>query len=614
MNRNTTSAATPKPARRGNRALTTAASAMIWTFLASLLLTGTGCHSLQQWCDNGFKVGPNYHRPPAAVSEVWLEASDPKVSLDDSDFANWWSAFNDPILDGLIQNAYQQNLTLREAGFRVLQARAERAIAAGELMPQVQQLSGDYMRINTSAQLPPPFNGGAFDEWSVGFNAAWELDIWGHFRRLVEAADAQLDASVNSFDAILTSLIAEVAATYVEIRTAQQQLEYTRANVEIQQKSLELVQTQLDLGATNQVSVEYARANLEETKALIPALEIDLRKAANRLCVLLGVPPRELGPILGIGSVPTVPSDVAVGIPADLIRRRPDIRAAERVVAARCAEVGVAESEIYPSFFINGSIKASTLQNGGLAGNGSNGVIGPGFQWNILNYGRLINNVRANEAVLEQAVSDYQQTVLEAGEEVENGLYGFLKTQEQTNALQACVEANQRALDLVNIQFKEGEVDFSPVFVLQGVVVQQQNELVQSQAEIALNLIALYKALGGGWEIRCLLDQKCGVITDGFEGIAPPSDGGVPNLNEPPLNDEAAPQTAPDELPLNDPTTGLSDEDIQRVANALLKRLTSTMQNETPQQTATQPNQSKRAQKSSTFERLSDQKKTSTTR
>ncbi|MCH2178582.1 MAG: efflux transporter outer membrane subunit [Mariniblastus sp.] len=594
-----------------NRAFVTAVSALMWTFMGSVLLTGTGCHSLQQWYDNGFKVGPNYRRPPAAVSDVWLEASDPKVSLDDSDFANWWSVFDDPVLDGLIQNAYQQNLTLREAGFRVLQARAERAIAAGELLPQAQQLSGEYLRINTSAQLPPPFNGGTFDEWSSSFNAAWELDIWGHFRRMVEAADAQLDASVNSFDSILTSLIADVAATYIEIRTAQQQLEYTRANVTIQEKSLELVQTQLELGATSEISVEYARANLEETRALIPALEINLRKASNRLCVLLGVPPRELGPILGYGDLPTVPSDIAVGIPADLIRRRPDIRAAERLVAARCAEVGVAESEIFPSFFINGSIKVSTLQNGGLAGNGSNGGIGPGFQWNILNYGRLLNNIRANEAVLEQAVSDYQQTVLEAGEEVENGLYGFLKTQEQTEALEASVKANQRALDLVNIQFKEGEVDFSPVFVLQSTVVQQQNELVQSQASIALNLIALYKALGGGWEIRCLLDQKCGVITNGFEGLAPSTDGGVPNLNQPETLEETVPQGAPNDIPLNDPTTGLSDEDIQRVANALLQRLTSTVKTQSSELPASIPSPQDGAQKKTTHERLSDQTKSS---
>ena len=168
-----------------NRAFVTAVSALMWTFMGSVLLTGTGCHSLQQWYDNGFKVGPNYRRPPAAVSDVWLEASDPKVSLDDSDFAKWWSVFDDPDLDGLIQNAYQQNLTLREAGFRVLQARAERAIAAGELLPQAQQLSGEYLRINTSAQLPPPFNGGTFDlpflrrEFNLDFKQAHvDLRYW----------------------------------------------------------------------------------------------------------------------------------------------------------------------------------------------------------------------------------------------------------------------------------------------------------------------------------------------------------------------------------------------------------------------------------------------------
>ncbi len=557
--------------------------ALFSTLLPCLCLTVTGCTSLQQWCDNGFKVGPNYHRPPAAVSEVWLEANDPRVSSDGSDFTDWWAVFNDPVLDGLILNAYQQNLTLREAGFRVLEAQADRAIADGGLWPQTQQFNGNYSRtqmsFNNAQRIPGVPR--SFDHWLLGFTASWELDIWGRFRRMVEAADAKLDASVNSYDAILNSLIAEVAMSYVEIRTSQQQLQYTRANVLIQQKSLELSEAQFDAGSTDQVSVEYAKANLAETQSLVPQLETQLRTSANRLCILLGVPPRELGPILGLQAVPVVTNDVTVGIPADLIRRRPDIKAAERLVAARCAEVGVAESELYPAFYINGDISLNSKRiNQLFSGDSVAGVISPGFQWNILNYGRLINNVRAYDANLEQAVAAYQQTVLEAAEEVENSLTGFLNAQDQYTAFQQSTDANLRALDLVLLQFKEGEIDFSPVYVLQNNIVSQQNELVQAQSNIALQLISLYKALGGGWQLRCYLDQKCGVITDGFQGIAPPVSGPIPNLQESreelPVPKGKNQDEAPADVPLIESVQDLSDSDVRRLATELLKRLTQT--------------------------------------
>ncbi|MCH2182365.1 MAG: efflux transporter outer membrane subunit [Mariniblastus sp.] len=551
------------------------------TLLALAGLTLTGCTSLQQWCDNGFKVGPNYCRPPATVSDFWLDVHDPRVSQDGSDFADWWSVFEDPVLDGLILNAYQQNLTLREAGFRVLQAQATRDIAAGEIMPQVQQFNGTYSRtqLSTNNLLQKiPNIPRSFDHWLLGFNASWELDIWGRFRRMVEAADAELDASVSSYDAILTSLIAEVAMSYVEIRTYQQQLEYTRANIVVQEKSLELSQNQFDAGATDQVSVEFARANLEETRSMVPQLETELRTSANRLCVLLGVPPRELGPILGLQPVPQVPSDVAVGIPADLIRRRPDIRAAERMVAARCAEVGVAESELYPAFYINGDISVNSRRiNQLFSGDSVGGVISPGFQWNILNYGRLVNNVAGYDAELEQSVAAYQQTVLEAAEEVENGLNGFLNAQDQYEAYRKSTEANLRALDLVTIQFREGEVDFTPIYVLQNNIVSQQIEMIAAQSNIALELIALYKALGGGWQIRCYLDQKNGVITDGFQGLPTPTSGPIPELQD---SDEKLPipsgqqdDEAPNQPPLINSVGDLSEADLQRLAVELLKQL-----------------------------------------
>ncbi|MDG2013731.1 MAG: TolC family protein, partial [Pirellulaceae bacterium] len=379
-----------------------------------------------------------------------------------------------------------------------------------------------------------------------------------------------LDASVNAYDAILNTLIAEVALTYVEIRSFQEQLEYARENITIQKESLEIAEAQLKEGTTDQVSVEFAKANLDATVALEPGLEIDLRTAANRLCVLLGVPPRQLGPILGVQPVPNVPSDVAVGIPADLIRRRPDIRAEERIVAARCAEVGIAESELYPSLFINGTLKLSSQRLDRLFTSESvGGVIGPAFQWNVLNYGRLINNVRAYDAELEQSVSRYQETVLEAAEEVENGLTAFLRSQELYTALDSSNQANLRALELVRFQFREGEIDFTPLYILQGNIVTQQIDLVQAKAQISLNLIQLYKALGGGWQLRCYVDPKCGLITQGFEGITTPLNGPVPRLDEPYVPSGNAPL----EPPVLESLQGMSDEEVRVIAAELLRRL-----------------------------------------
>lgn len=541
--------------------------------LILILLFGSGCHSLKQWYHNGFKVGPNHCTPPATVTDVWMESDDDRVSLDGSDFSQWWSVFDDPVLDGLILNAYQQNLTLREAGFRVLQAQAERAIARGEKLPQVQQVTGDYTRLQTSDNILSVLGGiKAIDQWNLGFNVAWELDVWGRFRRLVEAADAELDASVNSYDAILNTLIAEVAQTYIEIRLYQEQLRVTRENILIQEESLGIAESQLQLGTTDQVSVDLAVANLEITRAAEPGQEIALRTAANRLCVLLGVPPQQLGPIIGIQPIPTVPNEVAVGIPADLIRRRPDIRAEERLVAARCAEIGIAEAELFPSFFIDGTLRVSSRRLDDLFTSESvGGSIGPAFQWNVLNYGRLINNVRASDAVLEQAIASYQQTVLEAGEEVENGLTSFLRSQSQFESFNRSVEANLRALELVRFQFREGEISFTPIYVLQGNIANQQLELAEAKAAISLNLINLYRALGGGWQLRCYVDPQCGLITEGFQGLAPPTSGPTQRLDGKTIPEDQTPI----EAPALEAIEGLSDAELRVIATELLKRLAS---------------------------------------
>ena len=491
-----------KDRRRVDRALFAATT--------SLLVLAGGCN-LGRWVHNGFKVGPNYFGPPpAAVADDWLDSNDPQVSTRPPEYPDWWTALDDPTLNHLIETAYQQNLTLREAGLRVLQARAQRAIVAGNLFPQTQQASGSFSReqISLVAQpflAPLPDFRRSFDAWSLGSNLSWELDIWGRFRRAVDAADASLDASVASYDGVLICLIAEVATAYTDIRTFQQRLAYARRNVEIQEASFELAKTRTDEGKTDKVGVSLAESNLEETRRTIQPLEIGLRQANNRLCTLLGIPPEDLIQQLGDDqSIPRAPSEVALGIPADLLRRRPDVRAAEARVAVQSEQIGIAIADFFPQISIAGEIAVEAelfsdlFSSGSLAGN-----VGPSFGWKILNYGRIVNNVRLQDERLAELVTNYQNTVLTANQEVEDAPVAFLRTQREVSSAAASAAATRRALELEIIRFKEGETDFTGVFVLQGDFTSKQDELAATRGDVITSLIGVYKALGGGWEIRC---------------------------------------------------------------------------------------------------------------
>src|SRR5207302_7382228 len=289
------------------------------------------------------------------------------------------------VLDALVCSAYQQNLTLRQAGVQILEARAQQAIAVGNILPQTQQANGDYTRYAASTQVANRSNVSRrfYGQWDYGFNLAWELDFWGRFRRAVEAANASLDASVENYDAVLVTLLGDVATYYVQLRTFQQRIEYAQANVRLQHETLKIVEARFKAGTTTKLDVAQARSTLEQTEAQIPELEISLRLANNQLCTLLGIPPEELRARLGTAPIPTAAAEVAAGIPADLLRRRPDVRRAERQAAAQSAEIGVAEAEFYPHMSVTGTISYSAEQfnhlfrTTALAGN-----VGPSFQWN----------------------------------------------------------------------------------------------------------------------------------------------------------------------------------------------------------------------------------------
>jgi NodT family efflux transporter outer membrane factor (OMF) lipoprotein len=506
---------------------------VVFTFSFFLLpFNLMGCTSLSEYVHNGFKVGPNYGKPPASVAPRWIDAADVRLRSDTQDL--WWKVFNDPVLDNLVCHAYQQNLTLREAGFRVLQARAEFGVTVGQLFPQSQNVNASYTRNASSiaallggpiGSLATGFGGSGgvppiaqyFDQATVSLGLAWELDFWGRFRRAVEASSADLDASVENYDDVLVTLLSDVASNYVQFRVLEQQIEFLNENAKVQQESLRVAQARFDAEDKNsKIDLPQAKSTFSQTIAQIPPTEIRLRARTNRLCVLLGIPPEELQARLAKATIPNAPKTAAAGIPADLLRRRPDIRRAERQAAAECARIGVAQAQLYPHISLNGSLgwQAPKIQQlftkPALQGN-----FGPSFQWDVLNYGRIVNKIRAQQARFEEVVTTYQDKVLIAAEEVENGVAAFLKSQEQVKHLIDSVNEAKKARNVGAALYKGGQIDFNRLAVLELNLVQQQNLLAQARGDIALGLIQVYRALGGGWQIRCTGCETPGAFPPG---------------------------------------------------------------------------------------------------
>jgi NodT family efflux transporter outer membrane factor (OMF) lipoprotein len=518
---------------------------MVVVPLLALLLSG--CTTLSEYVHNGFKVGPNYGRPPAPVAPEWIDADDKRVRTATDDLSKWWTVFHDPVLDSLICYAYRQNLTLREAAFRVLQARAQLCIDVGGLFPQRQQMTGDYTRNAVSRETAnaQTVNGVGnlttfkrwFQQFDYGFNLSWELDFWGRLRRTIESSRGTLQASVEDYDDVLVTLLGDVATNYTLFRTTQLRIKYARENVALQQKTLTIVEGRFKAGTTNELDVVQARSTLEQTEAGIQELEITLRQTGNQLCILLGVPPEELQARLGPGPIPTAPPEVAAGIPADLIRRRPDVRRAERHAAAQCAQIGVAEAEFYPIISLNGSFGWSSQYIGNLFKEQAvNGTFGPAYQWNILNYGRLLNNVRFQDARFQELVAFYQNSVLTAAQDVENGLVTFLRAQLRERSQAASVKDAERAVQIALAQYTQGAIDLTRVTLLQQNLVQQQDTLALAQGEIVTGLIQVYRALGGGWQIR---------LTGCEPGPLPPTSAAPPTEELPPPQLLPPPPPAP---------------------------------------------------------------------
>jgi NodT family efflux transporter outer membrane factor (OMF) lipoprotein len=545
-----------------------------------------GCTSFSEWLHNGFKVGPNYSPPEPHVAEKWIDEDNPKVRPGDPNLAAWWEVFDDPVLSRLIQEAAVLNLTARQAGIQIMQAQIQRDIARTELLPQAQTLlaqysHGEVSRNNgvppgpgavvstglspstvvgpisvpstpiaglatpltaagtTTTETSPTINalaagggGGVptgtsrfFNNFGTSVNLAWELDFWGLFRRNLEAADASLDQSMQNYDVIIVQLLANVATQYVELRTLQRRLELAQQNVRLQEPLVARLEQQFKAGiAASKPAYFQLKSNLDNTRALIPPLEISLRQANNQLCVLLGMPVRDLLPELGDGRVadpkdprkqvvhiPRSTDDaVVLGIPGDLLLRRPDVQAMEQQLRIQSAQIGIAEAEMFPHIGINGSIGLAANHFGKLFNQQSwIGSVGPSLAWNILNYGRLLANVRIQNNQYQQFVLAYQQTILNANQDAENALVAYLQSLEQSRRLQDSANAAVEVTNYYYTQLAEGYLPpaatslsfYNQIFTAVNFQVQQQDAAAQAEGNIALNLILLYRALGGGWQI-----------------------------------------------------------------------------------------------------------------
>jgi len=452
------------------------------------------------------KLGPNFETPEAKFPASWNESENNafnKQSVEES--IEWWKNFNDPVLNSLIQKSYEQNLSLQTAGLRILESRAQLGLVKGNLYPQTQEMRGDLITIGTTGPAADRY----FNTASVGFDAGWEIDFWGKFRRSIESAEANLLADIADYDDVLVTLTAEVARTYIDIRTLEERIRLAEKNSLIQENALKLVMHQFEAGTVTELDVLQAKTLLSTTRATIPNLQNQLQQNRNGMAILFGVFSGEAQDLLdGEEKFPAVSSEIAVGIPADLLRRRPDIRKLEMQTAAQSAQIGVAITELYPSFTLFGSLGWSASDAAGnslgdiFESNSFSYSFGPTFRWKLFQYGRLKNQVRIQDARLEQLISTYQNTVLNAAREVEDGMTGLVYQQKEAQFVGQGVKSSKKSMELSVLQYQEGLADYQRVLDSTRALTQKQDQFAQLQGRIATSFVSIYKALGGGWQLR----------------------------------------------------------------------------------------------------------------
>jgi len=458
-----------------------------------LLLVGT----------QGCAVGPDYRAPALRLPGAWGQRDQPGVTSTTPDLTAWWRRFGDPVLDTLIDRAVAKNLDLKIALANVREARALRGVAGADQFPTI-NASGAYSRVKDSENsrpLPPGFDP-EHHLYLVGLDASWELDVWGRVRRSVEAADATLEATEDNRRDVLVIVLAEVARNLVGVRSAQQRILIAQNNIQTQQEVVDLTRARFDAGLATEVDVSQARALLATTQAQVPALRTERDQAIHRLAVLVGdAPANLLEELRQIDRIPAAPPSVPIGLPSELVRRRPDVRRVERELAAATAKIGVATADLFPRFSLTGTLGVSAIDAGKVFTGASRfSSIGPQMVWPIFAGGRIRANIRVQEAGQEAALARYDQTVLGALEETENALVAYGEEHTRQQRLGEAVDASQVALTLSRELYVRGLADFLTVLDNQRSLYTAQDQRVQSEQTLIVSLIAIYKALGGGWE------------------------------------------------------------------------------------------------------------------
>ena len=467
--------------------------------VCSLTLAGVSC-----------KVGPDYKTPSAKVAGAWSQSVGGTNHAAVSGEIYWWRTLRDPVLDQLVEAACRNNLSLQIAGVRVLEARARLNKSIGNLFPQQQGISAgiNYTRLNDGLVSRVPGINPDYLSDQVLFAANWEIDFWGKYRRGIESDRAAFFGSFAAYEDALITVIADVAGTYVNLRTYEERLQVARRNLEVQTESLRIARAQFNAGETSERDVEQATTRQAQTEAQIPLLEQADLQTRNGLALLLGETPEEVQQRLtSPGTIPIAPANVVTGIPRDLLRRRPDVRAAGFAAASKCALIGVARAEMYPSFSLSGAFgfSGNNQGNNSLAdmftwqGRAANAAAG--FFFPVFNYGRLLNQVRVQDAQFQQAILNYQNTVLRAQQEVEDGLASFSGQQHSMALLAQAAVAARRSTELAMVQYKGGETDYTTVLAAEEAELTVEDALASAQGNVVLGLISIYRALGGGWEM-----------------------------------------------------------------------------------------------------------------
>jgi NodT family efflux transporter outer membrane factor (OMF) lipoprotein len=447
-----------------------------------------------------FAVGPDYETPDIAAPDAWTVSLRRGLSADEPEaetLAQWWSMFGDGDLTNLVERAVAGNVDLQRAQARIREARARRGIAEADLFPWL-DLGGSATVSRGSEETGSSTRR---ELYRTGFDASWEIDVFGGVRRSIEAAQGDLEASVADYRDVLVSLVAEVALNYVEARTFQTQLQVAEENLKAQAETLQLVEWRFAAGLVSSLDVEQARSNLENTRAQLPRLRSSIEATKNRLAILLGIFPGMLEAQLASRKpIPEAPLEVAVGVPAEAMRRRPDVRRAERQLAAQTARIGVATADLYPKFSLPGSIGLEALAANHLFSSSSWAwtLVGQ-FAWPVFRGGAIRQNIEVQNALQEQSLKQYEATILIALEDVENALTAFAEEQERNDALMEATQSAQRAADLARDQYASGLIDFQSVLDAERTLLTAQDQSAQSKGQVSSNLISLYKALGGGW-------------------------------------------------------------------------------------------------------------------